>query len=573
MRDQRTDQRRLADAGRPGDPDREGRAGLRIQLLEQRQGAAARGSRRARSPAPRPACRRLARRRRVGRESTGGGPSAPLYGTRTSVSDSRRRSSQVVGSSRMLGQLTAQFAIVRVPEHRGYRNLLLARLISALGTWTAFFAVRIAIYNQTGSAWWVSILLFCELVPSVILGIAIGPLIDRWPRQRMMILSDLGGAATFAVLPFVHSPAGDLRALGGGGLLGRVLPAGVLLGDPESRAQGLPRRRERARAGRRELATLIGPVLAGVGVALLGSSTVYALNAVSFLVSAMLLLRIGNRLQSSVPARIGRTHWREVRAGLSLVRNDRYLSSIALIWSWATLAYAGINVAEIVLTTDAYGAGNPGFGVFVAFSAAGILLGNVARVLVHRAVDGVRRLPRLVPRHRSRRRDLRRQPQSRDRLRRRPHLRDRKRHRPRLQHDADPAGRLGRAPRPGLRRARQPGADVHAGRDAGGRPAHRGGRPAPDVGHQRRRSSCSASSTRSSCRRSAALERPARHRRSPIELAADRGRWRVARQRVRPDRHAPRRGRAGRASGSRYRAAGDAVDAADARAARRRTPP
>ena len=71
-------------------------------------------------------------------------------------------------------------------------------------------------------------------------------------------------------------------------------------------------------------------------------------------------MRIGNRLQSTVPARIGRTHWREVRAGLSLVRNDRYLSSIALIWSWATLAYAGINVAEIVLTTDAYGAGQPG---------------------------------------------------------------------------------------------------------------------------------------------------------------------------------------------------------------------
>ena len=108
----------------------------------------------------------------------------------------------------MLGHLTAQFAIVRVPEHRGYRNLLLARLISAFGTWTAFFAVSIAIYNQTGSAWWVSILLFCELVPIVVLGIVVGPLIDRWPRQRMMILSDLGGAATFGVLPFVHSPAG-----------------------------------------------------------------------------------------------------------------------------------------------------------------------------------------------------------------------------------------------------------------------------------------------------------------------------------------------------------------------------
>ena len=86
-----------------------------------------------------------------------------------------------------------------------------------------------------------------------------------------------------------------------------------------------------------------------------------------------------------MPARIGRTHWREVRAGLSLVRNDRHLSSIFLIWSWATLAYTGINVAEIVLTTEAYGAGNPGFGVFVAFSAGGHPDRERRRVLVHRA--------------------------------------------------------------------------------------------------------------------------------------------------------------------------------------------
>jgi MFS family permease len=280
----------------------------------------------------------------------------------------------------MLGQLTAQFAIVRVPEHRSYRNLLLARLISALGTWTAFFAVRIALYNQTNSAWWVSILLFCELVPGVILGIAVGPLIDRWPRQRMMIMSDLGGAASFGVLPFVHSPAGICAISALAGFSAAFFRPGCYSAIPN-----LVRKESLVAAnalmqGSENLATLMGPVLAGVGVVLLGSSVVYGLNAISFLVSALLLVRIGNRLQSHVPARIGRTHWREVRAGLSLVRRDRHLSSIFLIWSWATLAYTGINVAEIVLTTDAYGAGNAGFGVFVAFSAAGILIGNVVAV-------------------------------------------------------------------------------------------------------------------------------------------------------------------------------------------------
>src|SRR4029079_4969973 len=125
----------------------------------------------------------------------------PLYATAESGSASRRQLPNAVGSSAMLGQLTAQFSIVGMREHAGFRKLLLARLVSALGTWTAFCAVRIALYEQTGSAWWVSILLFCELVPGVILGIAVGPLINRWNRKRMMVFSDLGGAACFAAPP------------------------------------------------------------------------------------------------------------------------------------------------------------------------------------------------------------------------------------------------------------------------------------------------------------------------------------------------------------------------------------
>ncbi len=280
----------------------------------------------------------------------------------------------------MLGHLTEQFAIVRVPRHRGFRNLLLARLISALGTWTAFFAVRIALYNQTGSAWWVSILLFCELVPGVILGIAVGPLIDRWPRKQMMIFSDLGGAATFGLLPFVHSPAGICALSAVAGFSAAFFRPACYSAIPNLVAKDAVVAANALTQGAENLATLMGPVLAGVGVALLGSSTVYALNAVSFLASAFLILRIGTRLQASLPARIGRAHWREVRSGLALVRNNNHLTAIFLIWSWATLAYTGINVAEIVLTTDAYGAGNPGFGVFVAFSAGGILIGNIAAV-------------------------------------------------------------------------------------------------------------------------------------------------------------------------------------------------
>jgi len=277
----------------------------------------------------------------------------------------------------MFRKLTAQFAIVGVPEHADFRKLLLARLISALGTWTAFFAVRIALYQETHSAWWVSLLLFCELVPGVILGITVGPLIDRWNRKWMMVFSDLGGAACFTALLFVHSAAGICAVCAVAGFASAFFRPGCYASIPSLVTEDSLVAANALVQGAENLSTLVGPVLAGVALVTLEPEPVYALNAVSFLISALLILDIRRRLQANVAARIGRTHWREVRSGLALVKNDHHLSSLFLIWSWATLAYTGVNVAEIVLTTEAYGVGSFGFGIFVACSAAGILIGNV----------------------------------------------------------------------------------------------------------------------------------------------------------------------------------------------------
>jgi DHA3 family macrolide efflux protein-like MFS transporter len=280
----------------------------------------------------------------------------------------------------MLKGLLGQFSIVLVPAHRYYRDLLVARLISALGTWTAFFAVRIALYNQTKSPVWITVLLFSELAPGVILGLTLGPLIDRWPRQRMMILSDLGGVVAFGALPFVHSPGGICAVSAFAGFSAAFFRPGCYSAIPNLLPEDAVMAGNALMQGVENLCTLLGPVLAALGVITIGAHSVYALNALSFLFSALLLVRIGNRLQSDVPARIGRAHWREVRSGFSLVRDNTYLSSIFLIWSWATLAYTGINVAEIVLAKSpdqGYGTGSLGFGIFVAASALGSVVGSV----------------------------------------------------------------------------------------------------------------------------------------------------------------------------------------------------
>ncbi|MBM3679542.1 MAG: MFS transporter, partial [Actinobacteria bacterium] len=277
----------------------------------------------------------------------------------------------------MLGRALDQFAVVRGSENQAYRYLLLARLISALGTWTAFFAVRIALYDQTKSIAWVSILLFCELAPGVILGLTVGPIVDRWPRQRLMIASDLGGVATFAILPFVHSPAGicALSAVAG-------ISAAFFRPCCYSAVPNLVKEKDLVAAnslmqGADNVSTLAGPVIAALGIALIGADALYGVKALSFLVSALLLVRIGNRLQSDRVGALATRHWKQVRNGLALVRFDPHLSAIFLIWSWATLAYSGINVSEISLARDAYGTGNVGFGILVALAAAGLVAGNL----------------------------------------------------------------------------------------------------------------------------------------------------------------------------------------------------
>ena len=297
--------------------------------------------------------------------------------TDRSGSAERHRATDGVPSSAMLRGLAGQFSIVLAPAHRYYRDLLLARLISTLGTWTAFFAIRIALLQQTHSAVWIMALFVCELTPGIVLGLTLGPLVDRWPRQRMMILSDLGGVAAFGALPFVHNPGGICALAGAAGFAATFFRPGCYAAIPNLVAEDAVVAGNALMQGAENIATLAGPPLAAVGVATIGAHGVYGLNALSFLLSALLLIRIGNRLQSDVPARIGRTHWRDVASGFSLVRRNNYLSSVFLIWSWATLAYAFINLSEIFLAKNAYHTSYLGYGILAATASVGALVGTV----------------------------------------------------------------------------------------------------------------------------------------------------------------------------------------------------
>ncbi len=87
----------------------------------------------------------------------------------------------------------------------GFQALFAATFASGLGTWIAVVALSIDVYDRTGSATWVSALLVADFLPSVAIGLLLGPLIDRLSRRRIMVVADLARFCIFVALPFTNS--------------------------------------------------------------------------------------------------------------------------------------------------------------------------------------------------------------------------------------------------------------------------------------------------------------------------------------------------------------------------------
>ena len=86
------------------------------------------------------------------------------------------------------------------------RRLALARLISITGGAAAFAALNFTVYERTGSAAWLSASLLLTFGVAGVFAPLGGVLGDRFDRRKVMIASDLAGAACYAAMAFAHEP-------------------------------------------------------------------------------------------------------------------------------------------------------------------------------------------------------------------------------------------------------------------------------------------------------------------------------------------------------------------------------
>jgi DHA3 family macrolide efflux protein-like MFS transporter len=259
---------------------------------------------------------------------------------------------------------------------RGLRLLFLAAFGSGLGTWLAFVALTIDVWDRTRSGTWVSALLIADFLPAIALGLTTGPLVDRLSRRRVMVSADVVRFLVFCALPFAQSATQivALAAVAGfaTGFFRPAVYAGLpnLVEDSElPSAQGLLQAAD-------AMTTVLGPLAGGILVATTSPDWAYGINAVTFLLSAALILRIPARLlQVAQAATEG--HWRDVAEGLALIRGSRALLTVLIAWNVSMLGNAGVNVAEVALAKVSFHAGDFGFGLMLASAGFGLVFGSL----------------------------------------------------------------------------------------------------------------------------------------------------------------------------------------------------
>ena len=270
----------------------------------------------------------------------------------------------------------------------------LAATISSFGTAVTTVAMPVLVIQELdASAISVGVVNAAQFVPYAVLGLVAGVYADRWRRQRLLVWSSVGRAATLGAIPVLWA----LDALEVWTLVVLLLAFGAFSVFAFAATQSLlprlvPRDRlvpANARLDQSDAAAqTLGPALGGGLVGLLGAPVAIAVDAVSYLVDAV--LNAGLRVDESAARPSAQRHLgREVREGLSWTYRHPTLAPLAVSTHvWFVANAAGFTALTLV-ALRAMGLSALAFGLLVAAGGiAGLVGATIAPTVGRRLGTG-----------------------------------------------------------------------------------------------------------------------------------------------------------------------------------------
>ena len=268
-------------------------------------------------------------------------------------------------------------------RHRNYRIFFTGQLVSLAGTWMQNVALAWLVIELSGSPLAIGALAFWRFVPFTIFGLVAGVVADRIESRKLVMATQAAAMAVSialavvtltgtATLPIVYV----LAALGGVALAfdapGRQSLTFQMVGPRE-----LPNA-VALNSGLFNGSRVIGPAIAGLVIAAVGTGLCFVLNAVSFLAVLTALALVREDELHPVAKDRGATIIGGLRRATSYAWNDPQLRLILSVVTVVATVGFNFHVLVPLLAADTLHVGPEGFGLLSATFGAGALVGALA---------------------------------------------------------------------------------------------------------------------------------------------------------------------------------------------------
>lgn len=268
---------------------------------------------------------------------------------------------------------------INIHTKRNAFLLLFGVGISTLGDFIYLVAINILVIHMTGSPAAVAGLWIMGPIASILTKFWSGGLIDRINKRRLMIITDIFRAGLVAVIPFFSSIWYIYIFL-------FLLSVAKALFDPTSMSYItaiVPRGQRKQFNSVRSLVTsgafLVGPAIAGVLLLITSAEIAIWINAVSFLVSAIMLYLLPNvELQEkmekfkSFTFKLLKKDWGEV---MVFSRKHAFVITIYLLAQFFMVVALGMDAQEVVFTQQVLHLTEADFGLLISITGIGSIIG------------------------------------------------------------------------------------------------------------------------------------------------------------------------------------------------------
>lgn len=283
--------------------------------------------------------------------------------------------------------------MTRMPRHRPFRVLWAANAASNLADGVAFVSIPLLAASLTDDPRWIAGLATMYALVRLLVALPVGVWVDRLDRRRILIVANVSrGLAVLGLGVCVHLGVGGLV------LLYAVFAAiATLESAADNAAVSLvpsmvaPRDLDRAN-GRLSAAQLVadefvGPPLGGLLFTAAAAVPVFAMGGL-WAVAGLVALGLPARrvMASDAPKSPRRSMGAEAAAGASWLVRHRVVGTLALVGALASVGYMLPFSILVVFAREQLGLDGTGYGVILAVSALGGLVGTFVTPGVRRRI-------------------------------------------------------------------------------------------------------------------------------------------------------------------------------------------